>query len=50
MQPLVVDFTGFVTQQSLVRDAEPEQSDAGEMLKMCVAGISMMRARTAKII
>ena len=25
-------FTGFVTQQSLVRDAETEQSDAGEML------------------
>jgi len=31
-------FTGFVTQQSLVRDAETEQSDADQMLRICEAG------------
>ena len=33
-------FTGFVTQQSLVRDADPEQSDPGELLTKCRVGIS----------
>ncbi len=28
-------FTGFVTQQSLARDAETEQSETDEMLKGC---------------
>ena len=48
-RPKADRFTGFVTQQSLPRDEETEQSEADEMLKRCQACIHRdARLRTAR--
>jgi hypothetical protein len=50
-RPKAKRFTGFVTQQSLPRDAETEQSETDEMLNRCQA-VSQPRciAQNSKII
>ena len=45
-RPKAKRFTGFVTQQSLPRDAETEQSEADEMLNRCQACIATAMHRS----